>query len=264
MPMGTMTRVYKSPYNPKRQYRKRIKRAIRRTRNYVNPGKSIINFTSFKSPLPQKYSTVLDFDIGGSFSTAGANPVGFAGGQANFANIVLNSAFPLVNWGATTAWNGAALATRSGAVFDSLCNSSVYEDYMIKAVKISVWIYPQDTGDQCIASLTPGINSSVPANMANAISEPRTVARPFMAATLNKPVVLKISVAKLLGLKSLVVNNVDGSLSGTYAAAPGTSVYGILNIQTMDNLVPSFAVPYRIQIRQYIDFYNLLQGQAPE
>lgn len=232
-------------------------------------GDQILVFHPHKSmPLPDIMFTTLTQTLNGyvDMTSAGLNSQSFQ--NSVDINTLLT---PFSGWTAaskvTTQTGTSAVSTSAPVGFTTLCNQNLYQAFTVLSSSISVRLFPQGLDaavDDYMLCITPSQQTTVPANNAKALQQPRTKSLSFSAYAQKRVLKSSISVAKIAGVDPKAIMNdnafaiVDGGspYSGTSSSGPAGLFYWVININSVNGAVPSQHLPFEIVMKYRVKFWQ--------
>lgn len=156
-----------------------------------------------------------------------------------------------------------AIATLTGAGFRNLCNDTFYRYYRVTGFKLTVEYIPQNTSDTVLCAITPSTSNVTPVSTQLALSQPYTKKGNFSSNKNNtnskrgNAITLSMKTHQFFGVNKLVFDNdMTGNFSAQWSSVPLRPVYVVGNWQTLDQVATVAAVEYRIDLTQYIEFFE--------
>lgn len=256
----------------KKVYKKKTaaKKVIKKKRSNLYISQNMIKYEPKNNncyPFPSRYRTKL------TSNNYGVTAQGGVSGQCRF-NFPLNYVFLPFNGtpSNTFTWNGLGIATQNPIGLTTLCNTNFYRNFRVIASKIIVTATPQSPQDSIICTITPSVNTGLPVNAANALSDQWTKQAVFCSGQQASGQAYKnklsnsITQHKFLGIRRQAIED-DLSLSytGDFApTAPLKLLYWIVNIVTEDNAAFTLGVEIKFRVEYDVEFYNDSSTTLPQ
>lgn len=244
--------------NTKRRYA--VKRFNRRKKAYASTSKSMIKFDAPNGQyIPQKWLGKFRFKTGGVFSTAGANPIGFAGGGVNNFKIkMMDLLTPLSDLTGTIPW-GTSFASQHYTGLAQLLNNAMYQNFLVYGCKVSFRCFPLE---DVVVGMAPSINTGA-ISINSAMSLPYAKTQIFGAYETNRSkwISTYVDIPKFIGQKkSIFIDELNNPFTGTYAAPPANDIYMHVSLRTADTSNLDTAFAFEIAMTTYVHLYYDIQG----
>ena len=156
-----------------------------------------------------------------------------------------------------------AIATLTGAGFRNLCNDTFYRYYRVTGFKLTVEYIPVNTSDTIVCCITPSTSNVLPVSAQAALSQPYTKKGNFSSNKNNtnskrgNAITLSMRTHDFFGVNKLVFDNdMTGNFTAQWSSTPLRPVYIVGNWQTIDQVATVANCDYRIDLTQYIEFYE--------
>lgn len=205
------------------------------------------------NPYPRRYITKVHSSVYGAFPPG--SPVG------NFSVNVIGK-LPYAGSGLPSG-TVPNVSTLGATGFNNMCNASFYRFYKVTGWKITIEFLPQTLGDSVIASLTPSLLSTLPANTQTALTQPFTKKGNFSSSKSNtnskrgNAITMSMKCHDFLGVNKMIYDNaLDTNFSAQYNLTPLRPIFVVGNWQTLDNVILQSNLEYRLDLTQYIQFYE--------
>lgn len=219
------------------------------------------NMIMFKAPnnaiVPRQYFTKMRSRYCGTLGTA----LFSASGHAQLS-LIANDPFapfrilPAIN---ITWMDGVSPLARTSQDFGLLCNLQHYLKCQVLASKTTIR-FSENTlvSDDVVACITPSITSpgTVPATVTAALAQPYNRYKEFAGTNLTGA---KLNCFtkwnKFIGIDKTIFDNDQALLfTAAYNASPTTSLFHVININTMDCSLPASAIGFQFELEQYVRF----------
>lgn len=249
-------------FNGRRRMRQR--RTKRRT-PAIDNSKMIIYKSPYNAILPREYYCKLRSHYDMSLSVAG-----FTTGHYPVFPVAANDAyrpfgnFPSIN---VTYLDGISPLIRTSTDLGVLCNLQHYLRFQVLSTKTIIKSSTSPLVSDMIAiSITPSITSpgTVPATLSSAMAQPYTCYKEFAGTNLGgRKLVCYTDHAQFLGIDKRIFRNDEAlAFSGSYNGSPSTNVFHVINVQTLDLINPTLAVPIQVEVEQWVRFFDFTSGQV--
>jgi len=241
------------PTKPAKMFKKKAYKKKAYKKKGVATSQLVYYDNSRLNPYPRRYITKIHSGV------FGAVPVGQSQGTWS---IITNGRLPYAGSGlpSGTVPNVSALG---GTGFNNLCNANFYRYYRVTGFKIKFEFIPQALTDTVLATITPSMLSNIPAIAQQAMTQPYTVKGNFSSSKNNmnskrgSAITLSVKNHEFLGTtKELFNNALDPSFVAQYNSTPTRPIHAVFNWQTLDNVITATPLEFRIELTQYMQFYE--------
>ena len=209
------------------------------------------------NPFPSRFITKMHTSIYGSI------PSGQTNGQFF---IQMNACFKPFDSG---GWLNArpTIATLNPTGYSSICNANMYQYYRVNSASVKCEVIPQSVSDSVIVTLTPSGVVNALVGTAQAMTMPWTKKGNFSANKNNtntkygNAIVNTIKMHDFFGVNKMIYDNELGAnYTATYNFKPAKTAFMVMNWATPDNAVTTVALEYRIDLTQYVTFFENISG----
>lgn len=211
------------------------------------------------SPLPSQYIT--KFVAAGSFVTGTT-----ANTQMNFK---MNSLYlPFQNAGGVTFFGGLNVATFQCPGWANLLGATMYQKYLVSAIKFEIDLVPQGVLDSVICTISASHTGGTPASAGAAIQKPWTRSLNFSSGRTYRlgdyPLKMYTSIHEFVGLPKMLYDyDTSNQWTGTYLTDAANTLEFVCNINTGDNQALTIGVEGRVRITYYTRLFSLYQEAIP-
>ena len=209
------------------------------------------------NPFPSRFITKMHTSIYGNI------PAGVASGQYF---IQMNACFKPFDSG---LWPNArpVIATLNPTGYASICNANMYQFYRVNSVSVKAEFLPQALTDTAIVTLTPSGVVNALVGTAQAMTMPWTKKGNFNSSKANtngkygNAIVNTIRMHDFFGVNKMIYDNELGAnYTAQYNAKPAKTAFMVLNWATPDAVNTVTPMEYRIDITQYVTFFENISG----
>lgn len=240
------------PMKPKTHRKKVLKKKA--FRKAVGAPAQIIFYDNKRlNPYPRRYVTKIHSSVYGAFP---------ANSSVGNSSIFVNSRLPYAGSGLPSL-TSPSVSTLGGTGFNNLCNANFYRGYRVTGFRMTIEFIPQASGDSVVATITPSTLTTLPASTPTALSQPFTKKGNFSSNKNNtntkrgNAISLSMKLHNFFGVNKMIYDNaLDTTSQSAYNANPTRAVYVIINWNTMDSVVLSSNLEYRLDLVQDIQFFE--------
>lgn len=240
------------PVKTKKVYRKKVYKKKPYTKS-VASSQLVYYDNSRLNPYPRRYKTKVHSSVFGGQ---------IAGVSQGTWSIITNGKLPYAGSGLPSG-TVPNVSTLGPTGFNNLCNANFYRYYRVTGFKVRFEMIPQALTDTVVATMTPSMISTLPALAQQALTQPYTKKGNFSSSKNNmnskngSAITLSIKNHEFLGTTKALFNNaLDSSFVAQYNSTPTRPIFCVFNWQTLDNLVLATPLEFRIELTQYIEFYE--------
>ena len=209
------------------------------------------------NPFPSRFVTKMHTSIYGNI------PAGVSSGQYF---IQINACrLPFDSGG----WLNARpnIVTLQPTGYSSICNANLYQYYRVNSASVKCEFIPQSLTDTVIGTLTPSGVVNALVGTAQAMTMPWTKKGNFASNKANtngkygNAIVNTIKMHDFFGVNKMIYDNELGAnYTAQYNAKPAKTAFMVLNWATPDAVATVTALEYRIDLTQYVTFFENISG----
>lgn len=209
------------------------------------------------NPFPSRFITKMHTSIYGSI------PAGASSGQYF---IQMNACrLPFDSGGWTNARPNIVTLQPTG--YSSICNANMYQFYRVNSASVKCEIIPQQLADSVVVTLTPSGVVNALVGTAQALTMPWTKKGIFSSSKNNtnsrqgNAITNTIRMNDFFGVNKMIYDNELGAnYTAQYNAKPAKTAFMVMNWATPDGVNTSIALEYRIDLTQYVTFFENISG----